>query len=353
MRYGLTRDESNRSEFAGGFSGRSHGRMRRRSNPESDRAGNRYRRRNRDGENGWRGEQGCAVFTRQIPRSRRCDAGAVSWPSPSRRTRWLRDPPDPGAVHDYCDHRPSRVACPPAGRCPRPANGACSTRRRPIAATRTVTLLRDNAVQTRGIETRGGSRIGCPTNRLCLSRRRPTIPARPSRGTLHQWVWIGWPHSTCHRRAIRTFQDGVRRVGNSVVALDGGGVRAASLGPGTNSPLERLLRLQNRLVDPCARHDSNVRPLPPQGSALSPELRALSRRRSLPGCGPFARSGPQDPVARLAQEAQRGLHRIVLGLELPVEHGGALEARIAEELVDPAGPRRDVEVGLGVVRVAR
>src|SRR6187455_1506479 len=25
----------------------------------------------------------------------------------------------------------------------------------------------------------------------------------------------------------------------------------------------------------CARHDSNVRPLPPQGSALSPELRAL------------------------------------------------------------------------------
>src|SRR4051794_26737389 len=25
----------------------------------------------------------------------------------------------------------------------------------------------------------------------------------------------------------------------------------------------------------CARHDSNMRPLPPQGSALSPELRAL------------------------------------------------------------------------------
>jgi hypothetical protein len=24
----------------------------------------------------------------------------------------------------------------------------------------------------------------------------------------------------------------------------------------------------------CARHDSNMRPLPPQGSALSPELRA-------------------------------------------------------------------------------
>src|SRR5581483_1742869 len=29
------------------------------------------------------------------------------------------------------------------------------------------------------------------------------------------------------------------------------------------------------LVEPCARHDSNMRPLPPQGSALSPELRAL------------------------------------------------------------------------------
>ena len=32
--------------------------------------------------------------------------------------------------------------------------------------------------------------------------------------------------------------------------------------------------LENGLVEPCARHDSNVRPLPPQGSALSPELRA-------------------------------------------------------------------------------
>ena len=31
---------------------------------------------------------------------------------------------------------------------------------------------------------------------------------------------------------------------------------------------------ENGLVEPCARHDSNVRPLPPQGSALSPELRA-------------------------------------------------------------------------------
>ena len=28
------------------------------------------------------------------------------------------------------------------------------------------------------------------------------------------------------------------------------------------------------MVEPCARHDSNMRPLPPQGSALSPELRA-------------------------------------------------------------------------------
>ena len=35
--------------------------------------------------------------------------------------------------------------------------------------------------------------------------------------------------------------------------------------------------LGNGLVEPCARHDSNVRPLPPQGSALSPELRARDR----------------------------------------------------------------------------
>jgi hypothetical protein len=30
----------------------------------------------------------------------------------------------------------------------------------------------------------------------------------------------------------------------------------------------------------CARHDSNMRPLPPQGSALSPELRALGDQSS-------------------------------------------------------------------------
>ncbi len=29
-------------------------------------------------------------------------------------------------------------------------------------------------------------------------------------------------------------------------------------------------------IERCARHDSNMRPLPPQGSALSPELRALA-----------------------------------------------------------------------------
>jgi hypothetical protein len=38
------------------------------------------------------------------------------------------------------------------------------------------------------------------------------------------------------------------------------------------------LAFTNGLVKPCARHDSNVRPLPPQGSALSPELRARERQ---------------------------------------------------------------------------
>ena len=35
----------------------------------------------------------------------------------------------------------------------------------------------------------------------------------------------------------------------------------------------------------CARHDSNVRPLPPQGSALSPELRARGKGQCSPGAG--------------------------------------------------------------------
>src|SRR6185312_17093476 len=39
--------------------------------------------------------------------------------------------------------------------------------------------------------------------------------------------------------------------------------------------------VRNGIVEPCARHDSNVRPLPPQGGALCPELRARERR-SLP-----------------------------------------------------------------------
>ena len=36
------------------------------------------------------------------------------------------------------------------------------------------------------------------------------------------------------------------------------------------------LRKLKALLEPCARQDSNLRPLPPQGSALSPELRALA-----------------------------------------------------------------------------
>jgi hypothetical protein len=45
-------------------------------------------------------------------------------------------------------------------------------------------------------------------------------------------------------------------------------------GRGTSSALSAFRVLENGLNKPCARHDSNVRPLPPQGSALSPELRA-------------------------------------------------------------------------------
>src|SRR2546422_2450621 len=44
----------------------------------------------------------------------------------------------------------------------------------------------------------------------------------------------------------------------------------------------------------CARHDSNMRPLPPQGSALSPELRARDgqcSRASVPPISSTASSG--------------------------------------------------------------
>ena len=55
--------------------------------------------------------------------------------------------------------------------------------------------------------------------------------------------------------------------------------------------------LQNGLVEPCARHDSNVRPLPPQGSALSPELRARG--------GDSVAAADRGPVSHAVAGAQR------------------------------------------------
>jgi hypothetical protein len=44
--------------------------------------------------------------------------------------------------------------------------------------------------------------------------------------------------------------------------------------PSEGSRIQQFKRPRLRAFSGCARHDSNVRPLPPQGSALSPELRA-------------------------------------------------------------------------------
>ena len=46
----------------------------------------------------------------------------------------------------------------------------------------------------------------------------------------------------------------------------------------TKIPAPAVLPEDSRVARECARQDSNLRPLPPQGSALSPELRALGER---------------------------------------------------------------------------
>src|SRR5206468_5972205 len=50
---------------------------------------------------------------------------------------------------------------------------------------------------------------------------------------------------------------------------DAAGLRLVQVAPAGNVS-------DQRRDSRCARHDSNMRPLPPQGSALSPELRALA-----------------------------------------------------------------------------
>src|SRR6478609_5477545 len=59
------------------------------------------------------------------------------------------------------------------------------------------------------------------------------------------------------------------------------------------------------------------------------------------------------PVAGLGQECDGGRTRVGGGRELRIGAGRAAEPRVVEEAVDPARPRRRVQVRLGVVAVAR
>jgi hypothetical protein len=74
---------------------------------------------------------------------------------------------------------------------------------------------------------------------------------------------------------------------------------------------------KNGLVEPCARHDSNVRPLPPQGSALSPELRARDWGvyRLSPHAPRAAGLGVRPRNARVTAESRRPMRGLTpLGL---------------------------------------
>ena len=84
---------------------------------------------------------------------------------------------------------------------------------------------------------------------------------------------LGEIEKTCDAAAI---------VHGGRVLLEGPIARIAAAGAGASSStattrprrVARARRLGRAEISACARHDSNMRPLPPQGSALSPELRA-------------------------------------------------------------------------------
>src|SRR5436190_16407051 len=61
---------------------------------------------------------------------------------------------------------------------------------------------------------------------------------------------------------------------------------------------------------------------------------------------------PAHPVTGLPKELKRGRARVGRRQQVGVGQGGALEGRIVEERVDPPGPRRGVQVGLGMMAVA-
>src|SRR4051794_9701379 len=62
---------------------------------------------------------------------------------------------------------------------------------------------------------------------------------------------------------------------------------------------------------------------------------------------------PAHPVAGLAEELDRHLGRVSGPEEVGIREGGALEARVVEERVDPPGPGRGVQIRLRMVAVAR
>ena len=82
------------------------------------------------------------------------------------------------------------------------------------------------------------------------------------------------------------------------------------------------------------------------------ELRPRPRRPDLVAAALDGRRA-RDAAARLLQELPSGAGRVGGGEQLGVRERGALERGIVEERVDPAGPRRGVQVRLGVMVVAR
>jgi hypothetical protein len=129
-----------------------------------------------------------------------------------------------------------------------------------------------------------GSRVGAsPRRHSRVPRYRSRV--RSANGTLGRAGRVREDQSRRGRRVLRRFS---LRIGHRIDtscgrhrSSAGGRLRRPAGRPARRSPSPGLKEGARGGTmgspTPCARQDSNLRPLPPQGSALSPELRAQGR----------------------------------------------------------------------------
>jgi hypothetical protein len=124
------------------------------------------------------------------------------------------------------------------------------------------------------------AQVVVPDQRQGLEVRRANSRTRPRTSRSHSPTpsWASLPR-TCARSSKRGRRASRKRSYKRSSPRSGSRAGKKSI-PASSCPLF------DHLTGQCARHDSNMRPLPPQGSALSPELRARGGQCSRARAGP-------------------------------------------------------------------